>query len=120
MTLSEGRPLNDPSHAYYLAVINGGNDQSIQEIMSLLEQDPLSIERLLDLSRMYLYAGRYSDVIEIGNKILELSPDNTSARRHLGSASFFSENFECNALRIFAHSSLHSLLDNTMLQVFYR
>ena len=59
----------------------------------MLEKDPLAINLLLDLSRMYMNSGQYDNLIENGLKIVELSPDNSSNYRHLGTAYLFSGNY---------------------------
>lgn len=89
--LSLGLPQPDSYKAYYLSLI-GHNDESIQIMKDVLKQDPLSVEHLLSLSRMYIWAGRYSDAIANGEKILTLDPDNTSNMRHLGQSYLFSGN----------------------------
>lgn len=42
---------------------------------------------------MYLYARQFKEVIENGKRIIELSPENSSVKRHMGTAYLFSGNF---------------------------
>ena len=89
-----GMPYPDQYNSYYQSAIHGGSDESVEAIKELLSKDPLAIDLLVDLSRMYLYKGDYEDVIQNGLKILKLSPDNSSTHRHLGSAYLASGDYE--------------------------
>ena len=81
-----GLQLPDRNHLYYQAIIHGPGDQVVEDAKQLVTSDPLSVQFLTDLSRMYLFSKRYNDVIDNGNRTLALSPDNTSILRHMGSA----------------------------------
>ena len=65
-------------------------NELIQNCEDALQQDPLSLEILLDLNRAFLFVGKYDEVIENSKKVFELSPDQRSAMRHLGEAYMFS------------------------------
>ena len=87
-------PVPDHSFAYYEANIYGRGDKAVTIIQELLKKDPLSMELLLDLSRMFLYAGRFKEAVDNSKIILKLSPNNSSAQRHIGEAYTFSGNPE--------------------------
>lgn len=87
--VSLGLPLPDPWHGNYEQWILLDHEKVAKEAELLVENDPLSVEALVNLSRVYLYARRYEDVIRVGNKTLELSPDHGSIFRHMGEAYLF-------------------------------
>ncbi len=89
--VDRGLPHPDQYYAYYQAMLYSSSE-SITIITHLLENDPLSVDYLLDLSRMYLNARRFEDVIKNGKKVLEMNPENSSIKRHLGDAYLFSGN----------------------------
>lgn len=62
----------------------------VREFELLVESDPLSVETLLELNRVYLDTKNYSRVIENSEKIFKLKPDQRSALRHIGEAYMFS------------------------------
>jgi len=84
-----GLPLPDRKHAYMQLDLYGSSDQLIQEAEMMVEKDPLSVEALVHLSRMYLYGKRYESVLQNGKKTLEISPDQNSILRHMGEAHLF-------------------------------
>src|SRR5258706_720871 len=88
--VSLGLPLPDMWHAYYQCWLFGSNDQVIKEAELLVEKDPLSVEALVHLSRIYVYAKRYDRVIENAKKTLEISPNQSSILRQVGVAYLFS------------------------------
>ena len=61
--ISLGFPKPDRNQIFFQSTI-GKHDESIYNMKELIKRDPLSVEAQLDLSRMYLYAGRFSDVLE--------------------------------------------------------
>jgi len=88
--VSLGLPLPDRWHAYYQCWLYGSNEQIIKEAELLVEKDPLSVEALVHLSRIYFYAKRYDDVVTNAKKTLEISPNQSSILRQLGEAYLFS------------------------------
>jgi tetratricopeptide (TPR) repeat protein len=88
--VSLGLPVPDRWHAYYQCWLFGSNDQIIDEAELLVEKDPLSVEALVHLSRIYFYAKRYDDVIANAKKTLEISPNQSSILRQMGEAYLFS------------------------------
>ena len=88
--VSLGLPLPDRWHAYYQCWLYGSTDQIIKEAELMVEKDPLSVEALVHLSRIYFYAKRYDAVILNAKKTLEISPDQTSILRQVGEAYLFS------------------------------
>lgn len=98
--VERGLPLPDQTYSYYQSMLYGKSEESIEGIKELLKDDPLSIDLLMDLSRMYLFARQFEDVIENGNKVLALSPENSSIKRHLGSAYLFSGDYP-NAMKYY-------------------
>jgi TolB-like protein/tetratricopeptide (TPR) repeat protein len=88
--VSLGLPLPDMWHAYYQCWLFGCNNQIIKEAELMVEKDPLSVEALVHLSRIYCYAKRYDNVIINAKKTLEISPDQTSILRQVGEAYLFS------------------------------
>jgi TolB-like protein len=95
-----GLHLPDRNHLYYQAIIQGAGEEVIEGAKDLIKSDPLSVQFRTDLSRMYLFSHRYEDVIRHGHKTLELSPENTSILRHMGSAYLASGDME-NALKYY-------------------
>ncbi len=87
--VSLGLPLPDIKHAYVQHDLFGPSDQLISDAEMMVEKDPLSVEALVHLSRMYLYSRRYESVIKNGNRTLEISPDQNSILRHMGEAYLF-------------------------------
>jgi adenylate cyclase len=87
--VSLGLPLPDMWHAYYQCWLFGCNNQIIKEAEFMVEKDPLSVEALVHLSRIYIYAKRFDDVIINGRKTLEMSPNQTSILRQMGEAYLF-------------------------------
>ena len=75
-------------------MILGRTDESISIMKELVKRDPYSVEFLQDLTRMYLYAGQFTEAIPVANKSLELEPNNSSSVRHLGDAYLFSGDAE--------------------------
>ncbi len=88
--VSLGLPLPDMGHAYYQCWLFGSNNQIITEAELLVEKDPLSVEALVHLSRIYFYSKRYDAVIINAKKTLEISPNQSSILRQLGEAYLFS------------------------------
>ena len=87
--VSLGLPLPDSKHAYFQHDLYGTNNQLIKDAELMVEKDPLSVEALVHLSRMYLYGRRYESVIKNGSKTLAISPDQNSILRHMGEAYLF-------------------------------
>ena len=87
--VSLGLPLPDMWHAYYQCFLYGCNNQIIKEAELMVEKDPLSVDALVHLSRLYLIAKRYDDVIINARKTLEISPNQTSILRQVGEAYLF-------------------------------
>ncbi len=87
--VSVGLPLPDRWHAYYQCFLFGCNNQIIKEAELMVEKDPLSVDALVHLSRIYLIAKRYDDVIINARKALEISPNQTSILRQVGEAYLF-------------------------------
>ncbi len=88
--VSLGLPLPDKWHAYYECWLYGSNDQIIREAELLVANDPLSVDALVHLSRIYFYAKRYEDVVANAKKTLEISPNQSSILRQVGEAYLFS------------------------------
>ena len=87
--VSLGLPLPDIRHDYYLHDLYGPSNQLSKNAEMMVEKDPLSVEALVHLSRIYLHGRRYESVIKNGNKTLEISPDQNSILRHMGEAYLF-------------------------------
>jgi len=90
IAVSLGLPLPDKWHAYYECWLYGSNDRIIKEAESLVANDPLSVDALVHLSRIYFYAKRYDDVFAIAKRTLEISPNQSSILRQAGEAYLFS------------------------------
>jgi len=88
--VSLGLPLPDKWHAYYECWLYGSNDQIIREAELLVANDPLSVDALVHLSRIYFYAKRYDDVFANAKKTLEISPNQSSILRQVGESYLFS------------------------------
>lgn len=88
--VERGLPVPDPKHAYYKIALYSDPMEAVNDIKELLNSDPLSIGRMLDLSRINLFARRYEDVINNGVKTLRVSPGNPSITRQMADAHLFS------------------------------
>jgi TolB-like protein len=84
-----GLPLPDPWHGYYEQWFLGITDNAVKEAKILVDNDPLSVELLVHLSRVSLGDRQYEEVIKTGIRALELSPDHSSIFRHTGEAYLF-------------------------------
>ena len=85
-----GLPLPDRWHAYYQCWLFGSNVQIVKEAELLVEKDPLSVDALVHLSRIYFYARRYDDVIANSKRTLQIAPGQSSILRQVGESYLFS------------------------------
>jgi len=70
----------------YQTFLHGNFEEAINEAILIIEKDPLNIELLMNLTNIYILAGRYDESREILNKILELNPLFSEAHRQIGSS----------------------------------
>jgi TolB-like protein len=98
VAIENGMPLPDPEYLNVITALTKDTERHVKDLKTLLDNDPLSVDLMTELSRALLWDQDYPAVIENGLRVVRIDPNNTSVMRHMADAYLFSGDMD-NAIQ---------------------